>query len=238
MLPFQPNLSLIDGITVLQAVTSSSVPLGSREVARMLGMEHTRANRFLKTLVYTGMLRQTADRKYSVGPGIHIIAAQSIYASGILRVSVPELDGLLPLGYLVSMGVLWRGLVSYLYHKAPRELWSGSGGMPAYAGLPGAFPAMRSGLGVALVSALDDAQIKRFHCPESDAGGWRLIAETREAGYAFVQGGGTSTLAVCVGGEHPFAAIGLAGHMEMDTAVELLPRLRNAAAVISEKMTE
>ena len=39
MLPAQPNQSLIDGLECLQALSSTDRPVGSRELARMLGLE-------------------------------------------------------------------------------------------------------------------------------------------------------------------------------------------------------
>src|SRR5690348_18426155 len=77
----QPNQSLIDGIATLQALATSSEPAGCRELARRLGIDATKVNRLLKTLAYLGIARQTADRKYAPGPGMHVLAAQSLFAS-------------------------------------------------------------------------------------------------------------------------------------------------------------
>src|SRR5687768_12021147 len=77
----QANQSIIDGISVLQALATSEEPVGSRELARRLGLENTRVNRLLKTLAAIGMAEQNVVRKYSPGPGMHVLAAQSLYAS-------------------------------------------------------------------------------------------------------------------------------------------------------------
>ena len=81
----QPNQSLIDGIATLQALAMSPEPIGSRELARQLGIDSTKVNRLLKTLAYLGIARQTANRKYTAGPGMHVLAAQSLFASGLIR---------------------------------------------------------------------------------------------------------------------------------------------------------
>jgi DNA-binding IclR family transcriptional regulator len=125
----------------LQAVAGSESPVGSRQLARELGLEPTRVNRLLKTLAALGLIAQTAGRRYAAGPGIHILAAQSLYASGLIRYALPVLESLHDTGYLVAMGVLWRDKVSYLYHAAP--------GTPSIeaVGTRGFFPAMESGIG-------------------------------------------------------------------------------------------
>ena len=81
----QPNQSLIDGIAVLQALAVSPDPVGGRELARRLGFEPTRVNRLLKTLAYLNIARQTADRRYAPGPGMTVLAAQSLFASQFIQ---------------------------------------------------------------------------------------------------------------------------------------------------------
>ena len=91
----QPNKSLIDGITTLQALATSPDPVGCRELARRLDIDPIKVNRLLKTLAYLGIARQTADRKYTAGPGMHVLAAQSLFASGLIRrpsMNVPFVD--------------------------------------------------------------------------------------------------------------------------------------------------
>ena len=66
--------------------------MGSRELARILGLEPTRVNRLLKTLEHIGLLSQTEKRKYRPGPGIHILAAQSLYSSGLLKAAIENLE--------------------------------------------------------------------------------------------------------------------------------------------------
>jgi len=146
----QPNQSLIDGIATLQALATSPEPVGCRELARRLDADPTKINRLLKTLAYLGIARQTANRKYTAGPGMHVLAAQSLFASGLIRRALPVLEGLRRFGHTVALGVLWGDSVSYLFHAPP--------GIEASRGLGriGLLPATTSGIGIVLLSELDD----------------------------------------------------------------------------------
>lgn len=146
----QPSQSLIDGITTLQALASSLEPIGCRELARMLELDVTRVNRLLRTLAFLGIARQTANREYTAGPGMHVLAAQSLFASGLVRRALPGLEALRRFGHTVAMGVLWRDSVSYMFHAPPGI--KASGGL----GRIGLLPATTSSIGMALLAEFDD----------------------------------------------------------------------------------
>src|SRR5450432_664771 len=107
-MPAQPNQSLANGIACLQALTAAEDAIGSRELARRLGLEPTLANRLLGTLAELGLAERTPERKYRPGPGIHVLAAQSLRGSGLLQAALPVIRGLLDEGLAVALGVLWR----------------------------------------------------------------------------------------------------------------------------------
>ena len=153
----QPNKSLIDGITTLQALATSPDPVGCRELARRLDIDPVKVNRLLKTLAYLGIARQTADRKYTAGPGMHVLAAQSLFASGLIRHALPVLENLRRFGHTVALGVLWQDNVSYLFHAPP--------GIEASRGLGriGLLPATTSGIGIVLLSEYDDADVRELY---------------------------------------------------------------------------
>ena len=183
----QPNQSLIDGITTLQALATSPEPVGCRELARRLNADPTKINRLLKTLAYLGIARQTANRKYTAGPGMHVLAAQSLFASGLIRRALPELESLRRFGHTVALGVLWGDNVSYLFHAPP--------GIEASRGLGriGLLPATTSGIGVVLLSELDDEDVRELYgdrdIPMFPDGIEQLLtklAEVRQLGYARV----------------------------------------------------
>jgi len=183
----QPNQSLIDGIATLQALATSSEPTGCRELARRLGIDPTKVNRLLKTLAYLGIARQTADRKYAPGPGMHVLAAQSLFASGLIRRALPVLEALRRFGHTVALGVLWEKSVSYLFHAPP--------GVEASNGLGriGLLPATTSGIGIVLLSEHEDQVVRELYAgaeiPQFPGGIEPLLAklhEVRRLGYARV----------------------------------------------------
>lgn len=121
MAPAQVNQSIVSGFDILQDVISAGTALGSREVARRMNMEHSRANRILGTLAAAGMLQQTADSKYIPGPGLHALSALSLHASGLLPAALPVLEGLHRQGATVALGTLWRDTIVYLLHANPNQ---------------------------------------------------------------------------------------------------------------------
>lgn len=228
MFPAQPNRSLIDGLLVLQQLTAAAAPVGTRQLARDLGFDPTRVNRLAKTLAALGFLRQTPDCKYAVGPGIHVLAAQSLYASGLLRTALPVLESLHDTGLTVALGVLWRHHVCYLYH--------GRRGMSTVeaVGTTGLYPAAVSGIGHALLAALDDDEVAA-RCLDAPASLLPSLARVRRRGFAYVvrrREPLEATLAVPVG-TPPYAALALAGVLDAATAARLRPRLQNAAIRIA-----
>lgn len=232
----QPNQSLIDGIAALQVVATSQEPIGCRELARNLGFETSRANRLLKTLAYIGVVRQTANRKYTAGPGMHVLAAQSLFASGFMNEAVPALAPLHKFGLTVAMGVLWRKNVTFLYHAPP-------GLSPTEAmGRIGLYPATSSGIGMALLASADNDFIAETYS-DGDIPGFPqgleslLIAlnKIRTDGYARILSRPEQdihTIAVTVG-KPIYAAIGLSGWIpEANT-----PQIVSALKGVSEKLT-
>ncbi len=208
--PAQPNKSLIDGLAVMQAVAVSREPVACSDVARRLGLELTRVNRLLKTLAFLGVVYQTRDRKYAAGPGMHVLAAQSLFASGLVQRAVGPLEQLSRLRLIVAMGVLWRDSVSYLYY------WRPGLGTAEALGRTALYPATRSGIGMALLAACDVRKTREVYegrripgFPDVTALGAELRM-VREQGYAVVPTPGGTTVGVCFG-TPPYAAVALAG---------------------------
>lgn len=112
----QPNQSLIDGITCLQELSSSSRPLGNKELAERLGINVVKVNRLLKSLKSIGMVEQNKQRKYVCGSGIHLLAAQSLHNSTILRASLRVALGQDYNDRTLAIGTLWRTSVIYTYY--------------------------------------------------------------------------------------------------------------------------
>ena len=209
----QPNQSLIDGIRTLQALAVAEEPIGCRELGRQLGFEASKVNRLLKTLAYLGIARQSPNRKYSAGPGMHVLAAQSLFASGLIRRALPILEDLRRLGHTVAMGVLWNDSVSYLFHAPP--------GIEASRALGriGVLPATTSGLGMALLAQLDGEDIGDLYensetianFPDGLEGLTSQLETIRKQGFARIPvRDNPHTIAVTLG-KPAYAAIGMSG---------------------------
>ncbi|MEU8421010.1 helix-turn-helix domain-containing protein [Micromonospora sp. NPDC048835] len=231
MLPSQPNKSLQDGLDCLQLLASSAEALGSREVARRLGLEPSRANRLLKTLAHIRLIEQNERRRYRPGPGIHALAAQSLFGSGLIRRALGPLGELHAHGHTVAMGVLWRDQMSYLYHADP--------GMDTSTALGriGLFPVARSGLGMALLACQDDESVRAMWATSANETPVEPIltdlAQIREAGFALRPGKTERTVAVTVGAT-PYAAIGMSGRFPDEHIPDLVGALRHAAEKIEK----
>ncbi len=153
----QPNQSLIDGLACMQALATAPNPIGCRDLARRLELNHMRANRLLKTLAEIGLAQQDEKKRYFIGPGIHALAAQAMFGSGILNQALPLIKELNHQGMTVAIGVLWREHVTYLFHgKVGADIEDGIGRM-------GLMPFHRSSIGMLLLAEQDDETIKQLH---------------------------------------------------------------------------
>ncbi len=238
--PAQPNNSLINGIECLQRVVGASEAIGSREVARRMGLTHTRVNRLLGTLAHIGLLERNSDRKYRPGPALHALAAQSMMASRLLPSALPALQRLRGDGYTVALGTLWEGKVCFLFHERPwqpmeeailrHELW----------------PAQLTSLGVALL-ARQSGSLENLE-PAPEAARARLIpghepakavAFARKHGYAVLRFVG-DVVSIGVGiGSPPIAGLAVSGqHIGEEFLPDIAKKLHAAAAEIVAKMAE
>lgn len=229
----QPNQSIIDGITCLQALAAERGPVGMTALARKLGIETTRMNRIMKTLAYLGLAMQTEDRKYVCGPGVHVLAAQSLFASGLLHRAIPALEQLQrQTGRGVALGLLWRDKVSYLYHSSLKSPENPIARV-------GSFPAAKSGIGMAILAAQSEATIRALYgaggcmtTPYPDVEAlWQALQGIRQQGYAFIATGTTEpthTLAMGMGSP-VYCAVGIAGLNKNEDLQPCLAYLKEAA---------
>jgi DNA-binding IclR family transcriptional regulator len=230
MLPAQPNQSLIDGLACLQALAQQEQAIGVRALGRELGLEPTRTHRLLKTLAYLGLARQQPDRKYTAGPAIHVLSAQMLHASGLIQRAVEPLEELREHDLIVAMGVLWQTQVCYIYFADP------GASLASALGSRSAHPATQSGIGMALLAGLDDAEIRlRYRDrPTSHFNGIQAllaaVREVRQQGYAVheITPRARLTLAVPIGSP-TYAAVGFSGRIDRRRLTMLLAALRRAA---------
>ncbi len=238
-LPAQPNESLINGIAALQRVVSAGGAIGSREVARQMGMSPTRVNRLLGTLAHLGLLEQDANRKYRPGPALHVLGAQSMMGSRLLPAALPVLMRLRQGGFTVALGVLWEGRVCYLFHERPWQpieealfrhvLW----------------PAQHSSLGLALLAAqpgephLVEPEPGLPISVEPDQKPADLIAFARQNGYAVLRHTNNYISIGVTIGDPPVAGLAVAGNLIGEAYYpEIARQLKEAAAEIVAHMTE
>ncbi|MBN1863456.1 MAG: helix-turn-helix domain-containing protein [Victivallales bacterium] len=227
---------LEDGIAVLQQLAVSAGPVSCLELSCELGMEKTRVNRLLKTLSHLGIVYRTSSRRYAPGAGMHVLAAQSLYASGLFRVALPHLEMLESLGHLIALGVLWRDKVCYLLHHAP--------GTPFAEGIGRTrlYPATRSSLGMILLAQQPEDTVRELYGGRGEMEGFDSVesllgklCEVRNCGYACVEAAGTVSVAVKIG-EPAYAAAGISGKMGTKAERECVGLLLGTAAKIEEEM--
>ncbi len=232
--PAQPNKSLIHGLACLQALATADKGVGTRELARQLDLDRTRVSRLLGTLSQLGLAQKTSQRKYKTGPGIHILAAQSLRASGLLSEALPYLEDLMKYHLVVAMGLLWNRHVCYLFHAKPGNgLQEGIRGFELY-------PATKSSIGMILLSQKTDSEIRDIYrgveIPEykSVSALLRKIETFRKQGYSEVLLEDRS-FAVKVG-EPAHAAIGMSGHVTKAGVKKYIAIMRRMAEDICKKL--
>lgn len=237
-LPAQPNNSLMLGMECLRAIADAGGPIGSREVARRLGLTHTRVNRLLGTLAYMGMLERDVARRYRPGPALYMLAAQSIMASRLLPSAMPVLKRLSRQGHTVALGTLWQGRICYLFHERPgqsvedailrHEIW----------------PADQSSLGIALLAAgkepFDADAVPSDPMRERKLPGQslaKLVVDARARGYAELRFRDHTISVGVVVGTPPVAALGISNqHLGRESVPRIAATLHDAAAEILERM--
>ena len=240
LLPKQPNQSVIDGIRCIQGVLSSEAPVGVSELALALDLETTRVHRLLRTLSACGLISRLPSRKYSVGSGLPVLAAQTMHAIGFgsrMLGPLEELhDHFAKAHLIVALGALWERSVSYLFH--------GHSDSPVGKAIAAdrVWPASNTGVGIALFSELDDQTVRRLYLkrevpghPSGINGLLKVLHRTRRRGYSFVKTATSdTTLAVVVPPEGNLA-IGLSGKFDRARIPEYLATLKKTAEIIGSK---
>jgi DNA-binding IclR family transcriptional regulator len=158
---------------------------------------------------------------------MHVLSVQALYGSGLLRTAVPVLESLRSLKLDVAMGVLWRRQVCYLYFASANTPTSEA------IGGRGLFAAEHSGIGLPLLAAMPDAEVRSLYEDEPSTlkALLPLIRAARSHGYAYLTKSEhrTSDVVGVAVGESPFAAISLFGKIAPTRVPALVERLRDAA---------
>ena len=220
-LPAQKVDGLIDGMALLEELAAHREPVAGVELARRLGMSPVRVNRLLKTFAYLGYAHRTSSRKYAPGPALHVLAAESLATSGLLRNAYPYLETLSRMVPTVALGVLWKEKVCYLFHRSCGA-GMGSGLSPAFL-----YDWQGSSIGHALMAERSFEEIPGL-TPELA----KQLQNTRKNGYALVRKTGHYTLAVTIG-TPASAALAASGMKTLDEIPALAARLKEYAVQIA-----
>jgi DNA-binding IclR family transcriptional regulator len=232
--PAQPNLSLIHGLAVLQSLASAPQAVGTRELARQLGLDTTRVNRLLKTLAGLGLAEQDEQRRFRPGPGIHVLATQSLFGSGLIKRALPVLEELHAFRLTVALGVLWKDQVCYLYHGVP--------GMKSHEALGRVAiqPATQTAVGTLLLAQRTDEELEQLFKgkPVPHFGTYTSLMTTirraRKGDHLYLEFESAplrATIAATIGAR-AYAAVALSGSITPAASLKLLPALHNAAMSI------
>lgn len=196
IVPSQPNASVAGGVEILIVLSGAGEALSSGEVARRAEIQPVRANRLLKTLAMIGMVYQRADRKYEPGPGLHVLAAQALFGSGLLRAAMEPIRSLRSGRDIVALGVLWRGNVAYQYHgRSDEPIEEGIGKMTFY-------PALQSSIGQALLAEMSEDEVQARLTDAEFEGIRERLEQTRQSGVAVAHPAGVrgdTSIAVACG---------------------------------------
>jgi DNA-binding IclR family transcriptional regulator len=251
MLPSQPNQSVIDAMTCLQTLVAQGGAVGNRELARQMGLNITRVNRLLKTMAHVGMVRQTPQRKYLPGPGMHVLTALALGGDPLLTAGVPLLETelrTLPSAQMLAFGMLWQRHVAYLFFAHGGDSGLRQGDTVALRSRS-IFPAIRSSIGRVLLAHEEPAYLDRFFTatdelvPFATRQELDLELETiRSQRFAYVpaaQTGSEGSVAIPVGAdsERPYAGVAIAG-VEGVEVVAVVERLRSLATRLNTAIAE
>lgn len=229
---------LVDGIDVLRELAASSEPVSGITLAKRLDMDPVRVSRLLMTLAWMGIAHRDKSRRYTIGPGMHILSTLNLGASGQLRKVIDHLEPLLDYPYTVAAGVLWRDMVTYLYHRSP-------GQQPVEGIQQLVRPATHSSIGIAMLAQLSDDEIHEIYDQRSQpfAGLYsdvsallNAIDEVRRVGYAALRYPTHVSLAMAVG-HPPYAAIAISGFSTKKEERQFCTLLREIAERIAADKT-
>jgi len=226
-LPAQKVNGLIDGIEVLQELAMSGQATSGKAIADKLGLNPVRVNRLLKTLDYLGLAHRGSSRRYSIGSAMHVLAAQSMAASGLLARALPQLQELSKFGKVVALGVLWKDQVCYLYHNSnPEDFNAGLSRVKLY-------PALESSIGVALLAELDEVQLQLTLGERYTRKVKKMLQKTSQNGFSALKHSDHTSLAMPIG-QPAYAALAISNIKSKDEQDKFQQILKKAITKINK----
>lgn len=234
--------SLGKALSALEAIASAGAPPTTAELAAALGMPRPTVYRIVKALTAQGYLMQGPDGRLHVGFAVLPLAAGLLDRIPLRIHAIPHLEHLAEkTGHRTNLAVLHSGKVMIL-GGCERP------GLPRiYSHFGNVVPPHASGLGKAVISRLEEDEVKMLLGAEPFARRTGRTATTlpavlkeREAsaarGYA-VEDGESTTSSFCIAaplvvGERPIGAISISGRQGQDMH-RFAPDLLQCAELIS-----
>lgn len=109
------NQSVARALQIMRVLADSPESLGVREVARVIGVSPSIAQRLISTLAEFGFAEQEPSRRYRVGVGAFAVGNAFLSGNTLARESLPELQALAERHHLNSyLGVLRGRSIVYL----------------------------------------------------------------------------------------------------------------------------
>jgi len=156
---------------MLEALASASADLGVRDIARLVGVAPSTAQRLLATLSERGFAEQGPSRKYRVGLRAFVVGHAFLSGNALARESLTELQVLADRHQLNGFLGMRRG-ARVIYLLAVQ-----SSGPVVIRGAPGAHTYLHTtALGKVLLAEMPDSDIRQLLGPEPYE---RLTAKTR-----------------------------------------------------------
>jgi IclR family transcriptional regulator, pca regulon regulatory protein len=238
--------SLQRGLAVIRAFDGESTTLTLGEVATATGLARAAARRFLLTLVELGYVRVDA-RLFELSPRVLELGRAYLSSLRLPTLARPHLEALVDdVGESATIAVLDDADIVYVAHVPARRI------MSITIGVGTRDPAFATSLGRVLLAAQDDAWLESYlgsaplpSITDHTVSGARPLrtelTKARRQGYALVdqeleQGLRAVAVPIRDADGTVVAAVNLAVHAEGWTVdairIELLPRLREAAAAI------
>jgi DNA-binding IclR family transcriptional regulator len=147
------NSTVYDAFRCLNLLATANRPQGIREMGRELELDSAKVTRLMQTLLALDMVQRDANRKYSLGIGIHRLSAHAIHNSAFYNAVMDLLEESGNHAISIVIGVLSGKNVVYLIHtRGGKSIARAIGNYESY-------PIHDSVIGIKLLSAMSDEEI-------------------------------------------------------------------------------
>lgn len=147
------NSTVYDAFRCLNLLATANCPQGIRKMGRELELDSAKVTRLMRTLLALDMVQRDANRKYSLGIGIHRLSAHAIHNSAFYNAVMDLLEESGNHAISIVIGVLSGKNVVYLIHtRGGKSIARAIGNYESY-------PVHDSVIGIKLLSAMSDEEI-------------------------------------------------------------------------------